>query len=296
MSARDAAQRGFFPFDASAEVHLTRVPFAGTLGLVWQGGDTDGARVRLPFSSAVACADRLAVDAMAILASIDHVCSAAVYLSLPRRALIATLDLRCEFIAESEPGEDVVCTALTHYLDDRFALVRATAVHRSGGRPLAYAGSAYALGAHPGMKGKEAAPRASQLDATGREHHDGFHQMLGLDPFGEGFRMPFHQRLIGAVSLPSVHGGATAAALGLAAGAHVETAPHPGGRWRPLTVSVNYLRAVRAEALLLQPLLRKPGSHNCMVGVAATQAGYGKEVAHAECLLVRRDVPAGTCP
>lgn len=287
MSARDALQQGYFPLNASPAVHITRVPFANTLGLVWEGGDAAGARVKLPFSSAAATADKHAVDSMAILALIDHACSAAVFLALPCPTLVATLDLRCEFAAASEPGEDVLCTAQTQYLAQGFALVRASAANKGSGRQLAYASSAYALGAHPGMKGKEAAAQALQNVAVGHEHHDGFQQMLGLQRFGGAFRMPFDERLIGAVSLPSVHGGATAAALALAAGGHAEAAIEPAGPWRPLTLSVHYLRAVRAEPLLLEPVLRKPGSGSCVVGVAASQGGTEKNVALAECLLVR---------
>lgn len=286
MSARDAKQRGYFPSNASPRVHLARVPFASTLGLIWEGGDAAGAHVKLPFNSAAASADKLAVDPMAILALIDHACSAAVYLALPSPTLIATLDLRCEFAAASEPGEDVLCTAQTQYLAGGFAVVRASAFHKVSGRKLAQASSAYALGAHPGMKGRDTATQSQPNVAIEREHHDGFQHMLGLQRFGGGVRMPFHERLIGAVSLPSVHGGATAAALALAAIGHVEATIEPAGSWRPLTLSVHYLRPVRAEPLLMEPVLRKPGGSSCVVGVAASQTGIAKEVARAECLLV----------
>jgi acyl-coenzyme A thioesterase PaaI-like protein len=227
------------------------------------------------------------VDPLAILAQVDHACSAAVYLALPRPSLIATVDLRCEFAAAPEPGSDVLCTALTQYLDCGFAIVRASAVSTATGRCLAYASSAYAVGAHPGMKGKEVAAEAWLKPSMAREVHKGFENMLGLLPDGANFCLPFHERLVGAVSLPSVHGGATAAALALAACGNAAATVEPNAQWRPLTLSVHYLRAVRAEPLLLQPVLRKPGARSCVFGVAATQSGAGKDVAHAECLLVR---------
>lgn len=288
MSAREAVQQGFFPLEANPAAHMSRVPFACTLGFIWEGSDAQGARVRLPFNGAVAAADGLAADPLAILALLDHTCSAAVYLALPRPSLIATVDLRCEFAAAPEPGEDVVCTALTQYLD-RFAIVRATATSTASGRPLAYASSAYAVGAHPGMKGKKVAPEAWLKTGIVREVHEGFEQMLGLQPHDTNFCLPFHDRLVGAVSLPAVHGGATAAALALAACGHAATTVERSAIWSPLTVSVHYLRAVRAEPLWLQPVLRKPGAHSCVIGVTAAQSDAGKEVAHAECLLVRRN-------
>lgn len=286
MSAVLAAP-GFFPLDANPAEHMARVPFASALGLVWEGGADRTAQVRLPMNRAVASPDGLRVDPLALLALIDHCCSAAVYLALPRPSLLATVDLRCEFAQRGEPGADVVCRATTQHLDDHFAVVRATAVSAATGECMAYASSTYAVGAHPGMAGKTAAPEAWLQAGIAREPHRSFRGMLALQAEGPDFVLPFHERLVGAVSLPAVHGGATAAALTLAAATYAGRAIEPAGDWFPLSVTVHYLRAVQARPLTVRPVLRKPGARSCVVGVSSFQGDVGKESAHAECLLVR---------
>lgn len=282
-----AAGPGFFPLQANPAEHMTRVPFATALGLVWEGGADRTARVRLPMSRAVASADGRQLDSLALLALLDHSCSAAVYLALPRPSLVATIDLRCEFAHDVEPGVDAICCASTQYLDEHFAIVRATAVSATSGRCLVYASSTYAVGAHPGMAGKEVTAEAWLRPGVGHEPQQSFRGMLALQPDGADFTLPFHQRLVGAVSLPAVHGGATAASLTLAAATHVEGTIAPPGSWAPLSVSVHYLRAVQARPLSIKPMLRKPGARSCVVGVSSSQGDAGKESAHAECLLVR---------
>ena len=278
---------GFFPLNANPAAHMARVPFATTLGLVWEGSMDRTAHVRLPMSEAVAALDGERVDSLALLALLDHSCSAAVYLALPRPSLLATVDLRCEFAHRAEPGADVICRASTHFLDDHFAVVRATAVSAASGECLAYASSTYAVGAHPGMAGKEVAAEAWLQPGIGRKPQQSFRGMLALQAGTSDFILPFHDRLVGAISLPAVHGGATAAALALAAASHAERIIEPACSWDPLSVTVHYLRAVQARPLTVRPVLRKPGARSCVVGVSSFQGDAGKETAHAECLLVR---------
>ncbi|MEO8281523.1 MAG: acyl-CoA thioesterase domain-containing protein [Ideonella sp.] len=272
--------------NANPAEHMERVPFASTLGLVWEGGADRTARVRLPMNGAAASLDGLAVDPLALLALLDHSCSAAVYLALPRPSLIATIDLRCEFAHRSEPGADVICSATTQYLDENFALVRATALSGTTGQCLVYSSSTYSIGAHPGMAGKQVSAEAWLQAGIRREPQQSFRGMLSLYEEGSDFVLPFHEQLIGAVSLPAVHGGATAASLALAAVTLAERTIDPASSWSPLSVTVHYLRAVKAHALTVRPVLRKPGARSCVVGASAFQ-DTGKESAHAECLLIR---------
>ena len=280
---------GHFPKGADAATHLTRVPFANTLGLVWEGGDArEGARVRLPASGNVRAPGERRTSRYATLALLDHSCSAAVFLNLAQPALIATVDLRCELIGTPEPDAALLCTARTVSDAAGFAVVRASAVCEQSGRTVALASSAYAVGAHPGMSGHDEAPDAWTRPLPDPGDHADFESMLGIEARDDRFVLPFRERLIGALSLPAVHGGVTAAALALAACRHADARVGGDQAWRPLTVTVHYLRAVRAEPTLIEAVLRKPGSASCMVGASASQAGAGKDVAHAECLLVRR--------
>lgn len=277
---------GFFPAAADPATHLASVPFARTLGFVWERGDADGVCIRMPFSAATRDATGTAVNPLATLALLDHVCSAAVYLSLERPSLIATIDLRTEF-AHAQDSGDVVCTARTQFIDGAFALVRGQAVSQTSGQVVAYCSSAYAIGSHPGMQGKNSELR--QHAALQDQRHASFAAMLGMQAAPEGaggMQMPFNDRLVGALSLPAVHGGATGAALVTTALAHAQ-AQGNGPVWRPLTVTVHYLRAVQASTLTLLPAIRRTGKRHCVVGVSAVQGAHVQDVAHAECLLVR---------
>lgn len=288
MNAVLAAGRpGFFPLDANPAAHMARVPFAATLGFVWEGSEDGAARVRLAFDAATATPDGRCIDPLVLLALLDHACSASVYLALPRPALIATVDFRCEFTRATRPGADVFCRARTQFLDAHFAVVRAEAASPATGEVVAYASSTYAIGAHPGMARKEVAAEAWLKPGLARETHPSFRSLLGLQGMQDEFQLPFHERLVGAVSLPAVHGGATAAGLVLAAMRQASVSIEPAAAWQPLSVTVHYLRAVQARPLHIRPALRKPGARSCVFGVTSHQDDSTRECAHAECLLVR---------
>ena len=266
---------------------MARVPFARTLGFVWESNQDATARVRLPLSANAGSPSGKRIDPLAVLALLDHACSASVYLALPAPSLIATLDLRCEFAHEILAGSDVVCQAQATYLDDAFAVVRASAVDSASGQVVAYASSTYALGTHPGMTKSEVEAKSWTESQVQRVEHPSFQDLLGLqfDSPQRGW-LPFQKCLVGAVSLPAVHGGASAASLVIAA---IRLAAHEmptQARWRPQSVTVNYLRAVHTAPLELRPHVRKPGRRACVVAVSSFQAEPSQEAVHGECLLV----------
>jgi acyl-coenzyme A thioesterase PaaI-like protein len=289
MSQTPARWIGFFPAAADPATHLASVPYARALGFVWERGDHDGVRMRMPFSAGVSTADGQGIDPLATLGLLDHACSAAVYLSLDSPTLIATIDLRTEFAEPHEAGSDVICTARTQFNDGAFALVRAQTQSAASGRVLAYASSAYAIGSHPGMKGKNPAPLQVSESAPGPvdRAYASFAQTLGLESGADGLEMPFRHRLIGSLSLPALHGGSTGAALVCSALAIAQDEQGGDALWRPLTVDVHYLSAVRASTVRLRPAIRKAGRRSCVVSVSALQGADAREVTHAECLLVR---------
>lgn len=290
MPSSRYAGPGFFPLDANPAAHIARVPFAQALGFVWKDDDDSRvARVLLPFAPAVSYGMPAGIDPLALLGLLDHTCSAAVYLALPRPALIATVDLRCEFLHPLVPGADVACTAQTEFLNDRFAVVRAQACCAQTGRRVALASSTYAVGTHPGMAGREIDPNAWLQPPARHACPMGLRSLLALEPDGSAWRMPFQPRLVGAVSLPAVHGGASFAALALAALQFAARAATPARRWRPLSLSASYLRAVQAQTLVIQPVLRKAGPRSCVVGVSSHQSDPAKPAVHAECLFVCDD-------
>ncbi len=289
MNAQVRTWPGHFPAAADPATHLAAVPYARTLGFVWEGADAEGARIRMPLNAANATAQGR-VDPLAVLGLLDHSCSASVYLALERPCLIATIDLRCEFAADADEGGAVFVQARTLHLSGGFALVRAQACCANSGRAVAYASSTYAIGSHPGMQDKPAdtppLPTACEPDAPdGTEH--GLARVLGLQAQAGAWSMPFRRRLVGALSLPAVHGGATAAALLSVATRLAHEQLDPATTWRPLSVDVHYLRAVESVHTLLSPRLRKRGRRSCVISASATQGTPPREAAYAECLLAR---------
>ncbi|MEO8297104.1 MAG: PaaI family thioesterase, partial [Burkholderiales bacterium] len=234
---------GHFP-SGDPVTHARALPYARALGLHWQDVGPARAGLRLPFSDRVADARRGTVHPLALLGQLDQACSAAVFAGLEQPALIATLDLRVDYAAPPAPQGELLCTAQTTYMDASTALVRAHAVCVSSGATVAYASSAYAIGAHPGMRDREATVRQDSFapDPAEWAPHDSFEQMIDLQRDGDGWVMPFHRRLVGAASLPSLHGGSTGAAMALAAVDLVrgQCPPVPALRW--LGLSVRYLR------------------------------------------------------
>ncbi len=284
---------GYFP-SGDPDTHLRSLPYARALGLQWENGNGACVRVRLPYSSSVRAADRAAIDSLATLGLLDHICSAAVYSSLDRPKLIATLDLRVEFADDPQSEGDIVAQAQTTYIDGAFSLVRAEAVCARSGRRVAYASSAYALGVHPGMRGNTTETTVQKCEAgPGQpETHDGFLRMLGLQNSVQGFVLPFDRRLIGAISLPSLHGGATGAAMAAAAAEEARKGVDGNAPSRALTLAIQYLRAAGAAPVLMQTRVLKRGFRASVISVIAEQGTPAQTVAQAECLFVRPDAAA----
>ncbi|MEO9230714.1 MAG: hotdog domain-containing protein [Devosia sp.] len=276
---------GFFPFGADPATHLARIPYGQVLGFSWEKGGIEG--VSLGMRQVPACSDaRGAIHRLALLALMDHSCSAAVYQALPAPQTLATIDLRCEFAAAPSPAADVRCLARTVHLDDRFAIVRAVATCVETGAELAFASSAYALGAHPGMQGKAPAlaPYRPSFDIQ-KAQGESFEKLLGLQGEGPVWQLPFKEQLIGSLSLPSMHGGAIGAALAFAAIEQARSSVDADTAWLPLTITLQYLRAVESRLTRIETTVRKRGRRSCVISSSASQSA-GKKAAYAECLLV----------
>lgn len=276
---------GHFPNGADPRTHLSRMPYPQTLGFEWLKGADDGVVLQMWPDAANRDANG-ALHTMAILSLVDHACSAAVYQALSEPKHIATIDLRCEFADEPGTGAGVDCHAKTVHIDGNFAIVRASVVCQVSGKHLAYASSAYAIGAHPGMQNKTDVSLSRSFATAALRHPPAhFESMLGLREAGGGWVLPFSESLIGGLSLPSMHGGAIGASLTMAAISLAQRELEMQAAWRPLTVSIQYLRAVEALPTRIEASLRKRGRRSCVVSSSASQTA-GRESAIADCLLV----------
>jgi len=91
--------------------------------------------------------------------------------------------------------------------------------------------------------------------------------------------MPFHEKLIGNVTIRALHGGAIAAFLELTAQAQVflvtEHLTHPP---RPINLTVDYLRQGHAKETYARASITKMGRRMCSVQAVAWQEERAKPV------------------
>ncbi len=258
------------------------------LDLRWRGMSGGRISLLLPYASRIADAEEGAVDVRAVFGALDQACSAAVYASLREPQLIATADLRVEFADRPTVGADVVCDAWAVWSDKAWVLTRAEARCAQHGRPIAFASSSYAKGSHPGAP--QGAVPPSTATASGPlpkpSPEGGFEGLLGLRRDLDCTVMPFREEIIGAPTLPSLHGGATGALLASAAlQLSTALARDPAARRRLLTISVQYLRAAQARETKARAERVKAGARMDVLTVVATQDNETRAVARAECVV-----------
>ncbi len=273
------SERG--PGDQAA--HLRSVPFPHAAGARFSGTREREVELRLSYARLVRAPGGVAVDERAIMAMLDHACGAAMYAALAEPVPIATLDLRVAFQRPVPEGADILVAARTTHIAGMTAFVEASACAAGGGPALVTASGAFMVGAHPGGATGSDMPdpwqSARQIDIGDLSQLDSFEEFLCLARHGRYVRMEFSDRLIGAVSLPALHGGAVAALLATAAAdlAGTERAT------RLVAITIQYLRAGRAETLTANAEREKRGARSSVVAAVARQSHGAREVARAQC-------------
>ena len=266
--------------------HLRSVPFPHAAGARFSGTREREVELRLPYARLVRAPGGAAVDERAIMAILDHACGAAMYAALAEPVPIATLDLRVAFQRPVPEGADILVAARTTHIAGMSAFVEAQACAAGGGPVLATASGAFMVGAHPGGATGSDMPDpwqpARPIEIGDLSQLDSFEEFLCLARHGRHVRMEFADHLIGAVSLPAVHGGAVAALLATAAAdlAGTERAT------RLVAMTMQYLRAGRAETLTANAEWDKRGARSSVVAVVARQSHGAREVARAQCTFV----------
>ena len=296
MSA--VVQTAFSPAGDPAQ-HLLHVPYTCAAGVQYVSAASTSLTLRQPFRATVADGETGAIDQRAVTALLDHACGVAVYLTLPQAAPTATLDLRVAFPQMAAAGEDVVCIALVEYVDDGMAVVSASVRGARSGRLVASGNGCFIVGAHPGQgPGKTLADpwhstspaiaAAAEADAA---HYASFEEFLGVNrPVGQPGGMveiPFQPHLVGAVSLPALHGGVSAAALATAAQQCMAVAGAPvASIARLASISIQYQRAGQAKTLVARARIEKRGGRTSNLSVSATQDDGARIVATAQCVFL----------
>ena len=266
--------------------HLRAVPFCFAAGAQWAGRHGKGIEIRLPYSRAISNPATGAIDERAIMAILDHVSGVTVYATLqddPRPT--ATLDLRVAFQRPPSSGADIVVTSEPTCMTESVAFIAARA-RTADGIEVATSSGAFIVGAHPGGatpdKGADLWQPAREFDTRDAALCASFDEFLGIARHGHHVRMEFHDRLIGAVSLPALHGGTVASILATAAG---DLAAESGAN-RMVAISIQYLRAGKAEATSASAEVERRGSRSGVINAVARQSHGSRIVARAQATFI----------
>src|SRR6185312_332599 len=76
---------------------------------------------------------------------LDQLCGAAAILAMDEPTIVATIDLRIDYMRAAKPGEDVLAEAHCTKLGKNIAFVRATAFEASPDNPIAHVSAAFAI-------------------------------------------------------------------------------------------------------------------------------------------------------
>jgi uncharacterized protein (TIGR00369 family) len=215
----------------------------------------------------------------------DSCCGLAVGSALPQRVVIATLDLRMDYLRAAGPGQDLHCEMHCHRLTRNVAFVRGEVwqadraepvvdVHASfmlstpAKRPSTVRGDERVADAAPWQAPAGAAPVLDGVDIP-------YANYLGIRLVQSGevsvFQLPYQPKLIGNPHLPALHGGVVAGFAQTAATLHLIQAV--GGAKFPKCVdfSIDYLRSGRPEATYASCEIVRLGGRVALVQVRCWQ-------------------------
>ena len=311
----NAVLQGAFSPSRDPAQHLLHVPYTRAAGVQYVGLNAGTVTLRQPFRHALADPASGAIDQRAITALLDHACGVAVYLTLPVAAPTATLDLRVAFPHAAAPGEELLCEAVIVHADAALAVVNASVRGVQSGRLVAAGSGCFIVGAHPGQgPGKQLAdpwhsttPAIADAAEADAAEFASFTEFLGVKPVEgsaaaiEGVsiasaarsaaalatatvELAFQPHLVGAVSLPALHGGVTAATLASAAHAAMAASGKAGARLA--SISIQYQRAGQAKTLTARAQIEKQGGRTSNLAVSATQDDGARVVATAQCVFL----------
>ena len=126
--------------------NVMSIPFMKALGAHLKTYSDAGVSVVLPYRPDLVISGAEGIMAGgALTAVLDQTCGMAVWLEMGRFQLIATLDLRIDYMRPAEPGRDVEIVAKCYRLTRSIGFVRAFAYDGHHKDPVAAAQAAFAL-------------------------------------------------------------------------------------------------------------------------------------------------------
>jgi uncharacterized protein (TIGR00369 family) len=126
-------------------------PQAVALGIETLGFEEDVVILTVPYrEELVGDPDTGVIAGGVVTTLLDHACGQAVYAALGTPTVIATLDLRIDYMRPAEPGKAVFCRAHCYKITRSVAFVRASAYDNSVDDPVATAQAAFMLNSSGG--------------------------------------------------------------------------------------------------------------------------------------------------
>ncbi len=123
-------------------------PHGRALGLEVVGMDNGKVRGRAPYKPEMVGDPETGVIAGGVITTfLDQLCGMAAVLAMREPSVVATIDLRIDYMRPAEPGNDVLAEALCYKIGRNVAFVRAVAFEQSDENPIAHATATFAVNA-----------------------------------------------------------------------------------------------------------------------------------------------------
>jgi uncharacterized protein (TIGR00369 family) len=121
-------------------------PQAEALGVEVTKVDKGRAWGRVPYRAELIGDPDTGVIAGGVLTTfLDQLCGAAAILAMDEPTIVATIDLRIDYMRPAQPGRDVLAEAHCTKLGKTIAFVRATAYEDTPDNPIAHVSAAFAI-------------------------------------------------------------------------------------------------------------------------------------------------------
>ncbi len=134
-----------------ALVHFT--PLAVAMGLELTRVERAKAWGKAPYKPEfVGDPDTGVIAGGVLTAFLDQVCGTAVVAAMDEPVIIATIDLRIDYMRPATPGRDVLAKAHCYKIGKSVAFVRAVAYEDAPENPIAHAVSAFMINSNGGRK------------------------------------------------------------------------------------------------------------------------------------------------
>lgn len=121
-------------------------PHAAALGIETVSIGADGAVMKVPYKPEIVGDPETGVIAGGVITTLlDHCCGASVSTRMERPSMIATLDLRIDYMRPAEPGKAIFAKAECYKVTRNVAFVRAFAYDDTPDDPVAAAQAAFMI-------------------------------------------------------------------------------------------------------------------------------------------------------